>query len=92
MDMAPVTTEDKAGKAVLYARFVELLPAARARCGGDNVETNNSNEASEEDQNLELLLDLLGGMRKLVSGSAAAHQALFRHARVGARSSRHIPS
>lgn len=63
MKVAPVTEDDKGGKAALFTKYVEALPHALD---------------SWKDSGLGLVSRLLLGIQKVVQHNTALHQNLFR--------------
>lgn len=65
MRLAPADQDDRLAKAAMFTKYAELLPAA--------LMADSSNA-------LQLVSDLLLGIREVIAGNKLAHQNLFRQA------------
>ncbi len=65
MRLAPADQDDRLAKAALFTKYAELLPAALI------ADTTDA---------LQLVSDLLLGIREVIAGNKLTHQNLFRRA------------
>jgi len=63
MRLAPAGEDDRLAKAALYTKYVELLPAALT-AGAPN--------------SLQLITDLLNGIKIVIAANTVSHQNCFR--------------
>ena len=63
MRLAPAEEADRSAKAALYTRYAELLPAALV---------------AGPPRSLQLIADLLNGIKTVIAANIVPHQNLFR--------------